>query len=164
MVSSVSAAPGTAEDASESLLPSAEMRYEKKKVSVKGKMMAYIEVGSGDPIVFVHGNPTSSFMWRNVLPHCEGLGRLIAPDLIGMGDSEKLKDSGPDSYQVPEQYAFFEALMEELGVKENVTLVCHSWGGVIGSRWLFIRPRGGPGRQANFGGLVLGCIEAKFCK
>eukprot|EP00933_Yihiella_yeosuensis_P046746 TRINITY_DN42356_c0_g1_i1.p1 TRINITY_DN42356_c0_g1~~TRINITY_DN42356_c0_g1_i1.p1 ORF type:complete len:322 (-),score=25.94 TRINITY_DN42356_c0_g1_i1:170-1135(-) len=117
----------------------ASMRYQKQRIQVLGKSMAYVEVGKGNPIVFVHGNPTSSYMWRNVLPHCEGLGcRLIAPDLIGMGDSEKLpaETSGKDHrYSVPEQYRFFSALMEALGVNSNVTLVCHSWGGVIGSHW-----------------------------
>eukprot|EP00440_Ansanella_granifera_P008027 gb/GFBE01008688.1/.p1 GENE.gb/GFBE01008688.1/~~gb/GFBE01008688.1/.p1 ORF type:complete len:321 (+),score=39.66 gb/GFBE01008688.1/:1-963(+) len=119
----------------DSAVPQASMRYTKQTVKVFGKMMSYVEVGSGDPIVFVHGNPTSSYMWRNVLPHCEGLGRLIAPDLIGMGDSDKLDHVGPGSYHVPEHYEFFDAMMEALGVQENVTLVCHSWGGVIGSHW-----------------------------
>ena len=72
---------------------SAEERYEKKKVDVSGSEMAYVEVGSGDPIVFLHGNPTSSYLWRNVIPHLEGAGRCIAPDLIGQGDSEKLPES-----------------------------------------------------------------------
>ena len=65
---------------------------------VHGSEMAYVEVGQGDPIVLLHGNPTSSYLWRNVIPHLSGLGRCIAPDLIGMGDSDKLPDSGPDSY------------------------------------------------------------------
>ena len=68
-------------------------RYTKKFIEVHGKRMAYIDEGSGDPIVFLHGNPTSSFLWRNIMPYMEGKGRLIAPDLIGMGDSEKLDDS-----------------------------------------------------------------------
>ena len=72
-------------------------RYTKKFIEVRGKRMAFIDEGSGDPIVFLHGNPTSSFLWRNIMPYMEGKGRLIAPDLIGMGDSEKLDDSGPHS-------------------------------------------------------------------
>lgn len=66
---------------------------EKKFIEIKGRRMAYIDEGEGDPIVFQHGNPTSSYLWRNVMPHCEGLGRLIACDLIGMGDSDKLANS-----------------------------------------------------------------------
>ena len=71
------------------------MKYTKKTTQVLGKPMAYVDEGEGDPIVFLHGNPTSSFLWRNVMPHLEGRGRLIAPDLIGMGDSEKLDDPVP---------------------------------------------------------------------
>ena len=73
---------------------SSEERYPKKFLDVRGSKVAYVEVGSGDPIVFLHGNPTSSYLWRNVIPHLEGLGRCIAPDLIGMGDSAKLENSG----------------------------------------------------------------------
>ena len=74
----------------------ADERYAKKKVSVKGKTMACVDVGEGAPIVFLHGNPTSSYLWRNVIPHLEAQGRCIAPDLVGMGDSDKLEPSGPD--------------------------------------------------------------------
>ncbi|MFP6638658.1 MAG: alpha/beta fold hydrolase, partial [Myxococcota bacterium] len=70
------------------------MPYEKKSSEVLGRKMAYVDVGEGDPILFLHGNPTSSFLWRNVIPHLESLGRCIAPDLIGMGDSDKLPGSG----------------------------------------------------------------------
>lgn len=79
-----------------------EARYQKKKIEVLGRKMAYVEVGEGDPIVFLHGNPTSSFLWRDVMPHLEGLGRLVAPDLIGMGDSDKLEQSGPERYRFVE--------------------------------------------------------------
>ena len=78
--------------------------------------MAYVEVGSGDPIVFLHGNPTSSYLWRNVMPHLEGMGRLIAPDLIGMGDSDKLDDSGPERYRLVEHRRYLDALLAALGV------------------------------------------------
>jgi pimeloyl-ACP methyl ester carboxylesterase len=70
--------------------PSAELRYAKKKLEVLGHSMAYIDAGSGAPIVFLHGNPTSSYLWRNIIPHVEDLGRCLAPDLIGMGDSDKI--------------------------------------------------------------------------
>ncbi|MED5262347.1 MAG: alpha/beta fold hydrolase, partial [Myxococcota bacterium] len=69
---------------------SAEERYSKKTARALNHTMAYVEVGAGDPILFLHGNPTSSYLWRNIIPHAETLGRCIAPDLIGMGDSEKL--------------------------------------------------------------------------
>ena len=77
---------------------SADPLYERKLITIKGRQMAYVDVGQGDAIVFQHGNPTSSYLWRNIMPHCEGLGRLIACDLIGMGESEKLENSGPDRY------------------------------------------------------------------
>jgi haloalkane dehalogenase len=107
----------------------------KKFKTIHGKRMAYLEEGSGDPIVFLHGNPTSSFLWRNVMPHLEGRGRLIAPDLIGMGDSEKLGESGPERYTFVEHRKYLFALLEELGVKENVTLVIHDWGSGLGFHW-----------------------------
>src|SRR5258708_16662793 len=73
-------------------------RERKKKVAVHGLQMAYYEAGTGDPIVFLHGNPTSSYLWRNIIPHVQQLGRCIAPDMMGMGDSDRLPDSGPDRY------------------------------------------------------------------
>jgi haloalkane dehalogenase len=97
--------------------------------------MAYVEAGEGDPIVFLHGNPTSSYLWRNVMPHAEGLGRLIAPDLIGMGASDKLGDSGPDRYTFVEHRRYLDALLEQLGVRERVTLVLHDWGSAMGFDW-----------------------------
>jgi haloalkane dehalogenase len=115
-------------------------RYEKKYRTIQGKQMAYVDEGTGDPIVFLHGNPTSSFLWRNVMPHLEGRGRLIAPDLIGMGDSEKLDNSGPDSYMFDEHRSYLFALLEELEVTENVTLVIHDWGSGLGFHWAHQNP------------------------
>ena len=115
-------------------------RYEKQFKTIHGKQMAYIDVGEGDPIVFLHGNPTSSYLWRNVMPHLEGKGRLIAPDLIGMGDSKKLDNSGPDSYTYIEHRKYLFALLEELGVDENVTLVIHDWGSGLGFHWAHQNP------------------------
>jgi len=109
--------------------------FPKKKVEVLGKQMAYVELGEGDPIVFLHGNPTSSYLWRNVMPHLESLGRCIAPDLIGMGDSEKLDASGPDSYRFVEHREYLDGLLEAIGVRENVTLVIHDWGSGLGFDW-----------------------------
>ena len=97
--------------------------------------MSYVDEGEGDPIVFLHGNPTSSYLWRNVLPHLEGQGRLIAPDLIGMGDSDPLPDSGPGRYRFVEHREYLDALLEQLEVRENVTLVIHDWGSALGFDW-----------------------------
>lgn len=109
--------------------------YEKKYKIIHGKRMAYVEQGSGDPIVFLHGNPTSSYLWRNIMPFLEGAGRLIAPDLIGMGDSEKLDDSGPQSYTYVEHRKYLFALLESIGADKNVTLVIHDWGSGLGFHW-----------------------------
>jgi haloalkane dehalogenase len=114
---------------------SSDLGYEKKRATIEGREMAYIEAGSGDPIVFFHGNPTSSYLWRNVIPHLEGLGRCIAPDMIGMGDSQKLEDSGPTSYRFVEHRKYLYGLLEHLGVGENVVLVGHDWGGAFAFHW-----------------------------
>ncbi len=82
-------------------------RDRKKRATVRGLQMAYYEVGTGDPIVFLHGNPTSSYLWRNIIPHVQHLGRCIAPDMIGMGDSDRLPDSGPDNVLVPRPSGVF---------------------------------------------------------
>lgn len=118
----------------------ADPRYPRHYASVLGARMAYVDVGSGDPIVFLHGNPTSSYLWRNVMPHLEGRGRLIAPDLIGMGDSDKLPDSGPDRYTFVEHRRYLFALLEQLGVVERVTLVIHDWGSALGFHWAHTHP------------------------
>jgi haloalkane dehalogenase len=109
--------------------------YQKQRRRVLGSEMAYVEVGDGDPIVLLHGNPTSSYLWRNVLPHLQPLGRCIAPDLIGMGDSDKLRDSGPGSYRFVEHRRYLDALLEALDVHEQVTLVVHDWGSALGFDW-----------------------------
>jgi haloalkane dehalogenase len=114
---------------------STEPRYARSFADVLGSRMAYVDVGNGDPIVFLHGNPTSSYLWRNVMPHLEGCGRLIAPDLIGMGDSDKLLASGPDRYTFVEHRRYLDTLLETLGVDSNVTLVIHDWGSALGFDW-----------------------------
>src|SRR6266852_4955784 len=114
---------------------SAAFPYQKQRRRVLGSEMAYVEVGQGDPIVLLHGNPTSSYLWRNVLPHLQPLGRCIAPDLIGMGDSDKLPDSGRDSYRFVEHRRYLDALLEALDVRERVTLVIHDWGSALGFDW-----------------------------
>ena len=108
---------------------------EKKFAEINGSRMAYIDEGEGDAIVFQHGNPTSSYLWRNIMPHCEGLGRLIACDLIGMGDSDKLNPSGRDRYSYTEQREFLYALWDKLDLGNKVIFVIHDWGSALGFEW-----------------------------
>jgi haloalkane dehalogenase len=107
----------------------------KKFATVKGKHMAYVEAGEGAAIVFQHGNPTSSYLWCNVMPHCAGLGRLVACDLIGMGDSDKLENSGPGRYSYAEQRDYLFALWDQLALGERIVLVIHDWGSALGFEW-----------------------------
>ena len=116
-------------------MSSATFPYQKKRKRVLGREMAYVEVGSGDPIVFLHGTPTSSSLWRTILPYVQGSGRILAPDLIGMGDSKKLPNSGPASYTFVEHRSFLDALLDALGVNEQVTFVMHDWGASFGFDW-----------------------------
>lgn len=109
--------------------------HPKKTIAVKGKTMSYVEMGEGDPIIFQHGNPTSSYLWRNIMPHLQSQGRCIAIDLIGMGDSDKLDDSGPDSYTFVEHREYLDGALEALGVTDNVTWVIHDWGSALGFDW-----------------------------
>lgn len=109
--------------------------HPKKSCNIAGRKMTYVEMGAGDPIVFLHGNPTSSYLWRNVMPHLKDMGRCIAPDLIGMGDSDKLEPSGPERYTFREHRRFLDAFLEAVGVEKNVTLVIHDWGSALGFDW-----------------------------
>ena len=102
--------------------------------------MAYIDVGAGPAIVFQHGNPTSSYLWRNIMPHCDGLGRLIACDLIGMGDSDKLTESGPERYTYREQREHLFKLLDQLDIGDDVVLVVHDWGSALGFDWAHQNP------------------------
>lgn len=106
----------------------------KKRVQVLGSHMAYVEHGSGDPIILLHGNPTSSYLWRKVIPELSSKGRCIAPDLIGMGDSAQIA-SGPNSYRFRMHAEYLEALLDVLDVNTNVTLVAHDWGGPLLFDW-----------------------------
>lgn len=102
---------------------STSMSYQKKFASVNGKQIAYVEEGSGDPIVLLHGNPTSSFLWRNVVPELTESGRVIVPDLIGQGDSEKLPArDGPGRYTLEVAYSYLGGLLGVIGANKNVTL------------------------------------------
>src|SRR5207247_3522397 len=114
---------------------SAAFPYQKQWRRVLGSEMAYVDVGQGDPIVLLHGNPTSSYLWRNILPHLQPAGRCIAPDLIGMGDSQKLTGGGPGSYTFAEHRRYLDGLLACLGVERNVTLVGHDWGSALGFDW-----------------------------
>ena len=111
------------------------MRYTKQKIAVNGRQMAYVDVGQGDAIVFIHGNANSAYMWRNIMPHLEGAGRLIAIDNIGQGDSDKLPNSGPGSYTLAEHQTYIDAALQALDIGDNVTLVMHDWGGPLGLTW-----------------------------
>ncbi|GAB5453580.1 MAG: haloalkane dehalogenase [Halioglobus sp.] len=112
------------------------MPFEKKFATVNGKQIAYVEEGSGDPIVLLHGNPTSSFLWRNVVPELVASGRVIVPDLIGQGDSEKLPASeGPERYSLEVAYSYVEGLLDTIAANDKVTLVIHDWGSGIGFLW-----------------------------
>ena len=107
----------------------------KSFVDVKGKRMAYVEMGEGDPVVFLHGNPTSSYLWRNIMPHVAGQARCLAPDLIGMGDSDKLDDPGPGSYRFVEHREYLDGFLDAVGLGGNAVFVIHDWGSALGFDW-----------------------------
>ena len=107
------------------------------RVPVLDTEIAYVDRGMGDPIVFLHGNPTSSYLWRNVIPHLEGLGRCLAPDLVGMGESGKAKDG---SYRFADHARYLDQWFESLGLNQNVTLVMHDWGSALGFHWAHRNP------------------------
>lgn len=108
------------------------------------KSMAYFDTGTLDgsdrTILFLHGNPTSSYLWRNIIPHVWNLGRVVAPDLIGQGDSDKLDDVGPDSYTFVEHRRWLDALLDELDLGDRVVLVVHDWGSALGFDWAHRHP------------------------
>jgi haloalkane dehalogenase len=110
---------------------------EKKNINVLGKKMTYVDKGEGDPIIFQHGNPASSYLWRNIIPYLENQGRCIAIDLIGMGDSDKLTDNGNNTYSYQIQKQYFDKCLEELEIKENITFVIHDWGSALGFNWAY---------------------------
>ncbi|WP_372790619.1 haloalkane dehalogenase [Paraconexibacter sp.] len=108
---------------------------DKQYVEVLGRRMAYIAEGDGRPIVLLHGNPTSSYLWHSVIPELVDHGRCIAPDLIGMGDSDKLPASDADRYTFVRHREFLDAFLEAVGVRSDVTLVVHDWGSALGFDW-----------------------------
>ena len=111
------------------------MPVTKQIAAVRGTRMAYLQEGAGRPIVLLHGNPTSSYLWRNVIPRLRGHGRVIAPDLVGHGDSAKLPGTGDARYSLAEHQAYVDALLEALDVREDVVLVGHDWGGPLAFDW-----------------------------
>jgi haloalkane dehalogenase len=110
-------------------------RRKTRVATLDGLSLAYVEEGEGDPIVFLHGNPTSSHLWRNIIPYAAPFGRCLAPDLLGMGDSDKVPDAAESDYRIDRHLAHFDAFMARVGADRNVTLVLHDWGGPIGFDW-----------------------------
>ena len=108
------------------------MKYVKKFIDVNGKQMAYVDEGSGDTVLFLHGNPTSSYLWRNIAPHVEDTNRIVIPDLIGMGDSEKLDGEDNLGYKYHGQYEYLTGLMDKLDLGDSIHLVIHDWGSAMG--------------------------------
>ena len=106
--------------------------HPRRRVTVLDTELAYVDTGAGDPIVFLHGNPTSSYLWRNVIPYVAGLGRCLAPDLVGMGDSGEAPDG---SYRFADHARYLDAWFETLALTENVVLVVHDWGSALGFHW-----------------------------
>ncbi|MEE8174877.1 MAG: haloalkane dehalogenase [Dehalococcoidia bacterium] len=111
--------------------------YERRRIAVLDTEMAYIDTGTGAPIVFLHGNPTSSYLWRNVIPHVEELGRCLAPDLVGMGSSGKAPDG---SYRFVDHARYLDAWFDAVGINDNVTLVGHDWGSALAFYWAYRHP------------------------
>ena len=107
----------------------------KQSKIVNGKQMAYHDTGSGDAVLFLHGNPTSSYLWRDIVPHVSGHARCVVPDLIGQGDSDKLDNPGTDSYTFAEHREYLDGLLDQLDLGDNVTFVIHDWGSALGFDW-----------------------------
>ena len=108
------------------------MKYTKKYAEINNKKMAYIDEGKGDTFLFLHGNPTSSYLWRNIAPHVEDMGRVVIPDLIGMGDSEKLDGVDNEGYKYHGQYGYLTGLLENLDLGNDIHLIIHDWGSAMG--------------------------------
>ena len=111
--------------------------YARRRTPVLDTAMAYVDAGAGDPVVFLHGNPTSSYLWRNVIPHVERQGRCLAPDLVGMGDSGK---APAGSYRFADHARYLDAWLDALALERNVTLVMHDWGSALGFHWAHRHP------------------------
>ena len=106
--------------------------HPRQRVTAGGIELSYVDTGNGDPIVFLHGNPTSSYLWRNIIPHLTSAGRCLAPDLMGMGESGS---SPNDSYRFADHSAVLDQWFDAVGLTSNVTLVIHDWGSALGFHW-----------------------------
>lgn len=115
--------------------PAAQWVQSKQYTKVSGHSIAWVELGQGDPIVLLHGNPTSSYLWRNIAPQLAHLGRVIVPDLIGMGDSDKLENSGPSSYRFVDHRDYLDGFLDSVGVDQGAVFVVHDWGSALGFDW-----------------------------
>ena len=113
---------------------------DKKKISIDGKEIAYHQQGSGEPIVFLHGNPTSSYLWRNITPYLHDQASCISMDLIGMGDSDKLDNPDTNSYRFEEHFYYVEKAIKALTNNKKITLVVHDWGSALGFHWSYKHP------------------------
>ena len=109
--------------------------YPRRRAAVLGRVMAYVEAGSGRPVVFLHGNPTSSYLWRNVIPRVAPVARCIAPDLIGMGESDKLPSADDEAYRYAVHRDHLDALLDTLDLGAGVVLVGQDWGSVLAFDW-----------------------------
>ena len=136
VVGEVDGQPGVPVDVYRCWVPiSADFPFVKQRAVVEGISMAYVDVGEGDPIVFLHGNPTSAYLWRNIVPHVVDQGRCIVPDLVGMGDSDKLPAAGASSYTFAEHRHYLDGLIELIGIERDITFVVHDWGSALGFDW-----------------------------
>jgi len=111
---------------------SSQDEYPRQRINSRGVDIAYVDTGKGDPIVFLHGNPTSSYLWRNIIPHAASLGRCLAPDLMGMGESGGSPDG---SYRFSDHSTLLDQWFEDMDLTSNVTLVVHDWGSALGFHW-----------------------------
>jgi haloalkane dehalogenase len=109
----------------------------RKRAGILGTTMAYVDAGEGDPIVFLHGNPTPSYLWRNIIPYLLPYGRCLAPDYVGMGNSGPAPDG---SYRFADHQRYLDAWFDELGLEKNVILVLHDWGSALGFHWAYRHP------------------------
>ena len=116
-------------------MPISSNPLEKKFIEVNGKQMAVHDSGSGRAVVFLHGNPTSSYLWRNIIPHLTSVARCVAPDLIGHGDSDKLDDTSPGQYSFVQHREYLDGVLDALDLGDDIILVIHDWGSALGFDW-----------------------------
>jgi haloalkane dehalogenase len=133
---------------------SAEDRYPRQRARVQGRSMAYVDTGEGRTVVFLHGNPTSSYLWRNIIPHVEPVARCIAPDLIGMGESDKLPSTDDEAYKYSVHRDYLDALLDQIDIGDGVILVGQDWGSVLAFDWARRHPERTNG-LVHFEALVL---------